>query len=99
MDLKIFKASLTGGRPPERLSPVLEALWYEANGDWDRAHRIVQDIPGADAAWVHAYLHRREGDTWNAGYWYSRAGRQKTAIPLDSEWERIAAELLAAEIP
>ena len=81
--------------PPAELLPLLEALWWEAKGDWTRAHEIAQNIHTRDAAWVHAYLHRREGDQWNAGYWYRNAGRPVSTLPLDDEWREIAAALLA----
>ena len=73
---------------------LLRALWYDARGDWHRAHTIAQDVDDAGGAWVHAYLHRKEGDLGNAGYWYERAGRDVASDPLDAEWERIAAALL-----
>jgi len=73
---------------------VTIALWYDARGDWHRAHTIAQDVDDAGGAWVHAYLHRKEGDLGNAGYWYQRAGRDVASDPLDAEWERIAAALL-----
>jgi hypothetical protein len=73
---------------------LLQALWYDAKGDWDRAHRIVQAIPSADAAWVHAYLHRREGDSWNADYWYSHAGRHRPGLSLADEWRSLVSEFL-----
>jgi len=73
---------------------LLRALWYDARGDWHRAHTIAQDVDDAGGAWVHAYLHRKEGDLGNAGYWYQRAGRDVASDPLDAEWERIAAALL-----
>ncbi len=76
------------------LSPLLRALLIDARGDWDRAHEIAQDDPSANGAWVHAYLHRKEGDQWNASYWYNRAGRPKPAYGLDREWEEIARSLL-----
>jgi hypothetical protein len=94
MNLQRFEASLSGEAPPEGLVPILQALWYEGKGDWDRAHKIVQDIPGASAAWVHAYLHREEGDTWNADYWYSHAGRTRPSVSLKTEWQELVAELL-----
>jgi hypothetical protein len=70
-------------------------LWHERKGNWDRAHRIVQDAETAEAAWVHAYLHRREGDLANARYWYRRAGRDEATGPLDSEWTNLVDALLA----
>ena len=97
MDLQRFETSLAGEGPPVGLTPVLQALWYEGKGDWDRAHRIVQELSGATAAWVHAYLHRKEGDTWNADYWYSHAGRKRPSIPLQTEWQDIVAQLLGGQ--
>ena len=94
MDPQTFERSLTEDSPPAGLSPLLEALWYDAEDDWDRAHRIVQAISSADAAWVHAYLHRKEGDIWNADYWYARAGRQRPNLSLEDEWRSMVAELL-----
>jgi hypothetical protein len=73
----------------------LRALWLEARGDWDAAHKCVDSAEDADGMWVHAYLHRREGDLWNAGYWYHRAGRAPRTGPLADEWGEIAATLLA----
>jgi hypothetical protein len=73
---------------------VLLALWWDAKGDWGRAHEVAQDVPGADGAWVHAYLHRKEGDLGNASYWYRRAGRSVASGDLRAEWESMVAELL-----
>jgi hypothetical protein len=89
-----FTESLARSAPPARLRAALEGLWWAAKGEWDRAHRIVQDEEGAEGAWVHAYLHRVEGDVANAGYWYRQAGRPAASGPLDDEWQAIAAELL-----
>ena len=89
-----FRESLSRARPPEGLDGLLLALWWEAKGDWDKAHKIAQDIPGADAAWVHAYLHRKEGDEGNAGYWYSQAGRPGSRQTPEQEWEQITESLL-----
>jgi hypothetical protein len=91
-----FKASLSGAAPAPQLAAPLAALWWAAKGDWDQAHRIAQDEPTADAAWVHAYLHRVEGDTGNAGYWYRRAAKPIAAGPLEAEWERMVSALLGA---
>jgi len=93
MTLDQFKATLKEPQPP-RLKPTLVALWHDARGDWDKAHEIAQDIAGVDAAWVHAYLHRKEGDVANARYWYRHAERSETTEPPAVEWERIAAALL-----
>ena len=93
MTLDDFRATLGDAHPPD-VAPLLAALWHDARGDWDMAHRIAQDIETPDAAWVHAYLHRREGDIGNARYWYRRAGRPEATDPLKSEWTRISAHLL-----
>jgi hypothetical protein len=90
-----FARSLADVAPPVDLSPPLAALWWAAKGDWDRAHGIVQDDAGRDAAWVHAYLHRVEGDLDNAGYWYRRARREMADGPLAKEWDAIVVALLA----
>ena len=92
-----FKASLSGAAPAPQLDAPLAALWWSAKGGWDQAHKLVQDEPTADAAWVHAYLHRVEGDAANAGYWYRRAARPVASEPLETEWEQIATALLGSE--
>ena len=92
-----FLESLEDESPPESLSGPLQALWFDKNGDWDQAHRIVQDIPTSDASWVHAYLHREEGDLWNARYWYGRAGRPESKITLEAEWSEILQALLGKD--
>jgi hypothetical protein len=89
-----FRASLAGTAPAPSLAPPLAALWWAAKGDWDAAHRIVQDESSREAAWVHAYLHRVEGDLGNAGYWYRQAAQPVAKDSLDAEWERIAVSLL-----
>lgn len=94
VDVSSFEQSLKHRAPPVSLSPLLQALWHERRGDWTRAHEITQDIEGAAAAWVHAYLHRREGDQSNAAYWYRQAARPVARGSLDDEWRSIAAALL-----
>ena len=89
-----FKASLSGVAPAPGLAAPLAGLWWAAKGNWDEAHRIVQDDAGRDAAWVHAYLHRVEGDLGNAGYWYRQAGRPAATDSLESEWQRIVSALI-----
>jgi hypothetical protein len=89
-----FKATLAGAAPAPHLGAPLAGLWWAAKGDWDRAHKLVQDESTPEAAWVHAYLHRVEGDLGNAGYWYRRAGRPAADDAVEAEWERIAATLL-----
>ena len=91
-----FRASTTEPRPPADLTPALLALWHDGRGDWEAAHQVAQDIDGPDGAWIHAYLHRKEGDVANAGYWYRRAGRSHCRESLDSEWASIVTAMLAA---
>ena len=89
-----FKASLSGASPAPELDPPLAGLWWAAKGNWDQAHKIVQDESTADSAWVHAYLHRVEGDLGNAGYWYRQAGKPVATGSLEAEWEGIVAGLI-----
>jgi hypothetical protein len=89
-----FEASLAKDNPPAGLSKPLQALWQDGKGDWTRAHEIAQSVPDWKGAWVHAYLHRKEGDLSNASYWYSRAGRPRSKASLEEEWEEIALALL-----
>ena len=96
LDFETFQASVSEDQPPQGCSPLLEALWWDAKDDWDQAHRIAQDIGTADAARVHAYLHRKEGDEFNAGYWYSRAGADTFRGSLEDEWQELVHCLLAA---
>ena len=95
MDLTTFERLLDGPAPPEGLSTPLRALWQEAKGEWDAAHSLAQADKGPAGAWVHAYLHRVEGDLRNAGYWYRRAGRPASEQALRHEWRAIATALLA----
>ena len=92
-----FRTSLSGVAPAPELDAPLAGLWWAAKGQWDQAHKIVQDESSADAAWVHAYLHRVEGDLGNAGYWYRQAGQPVATDSLETEWERIASALLGGE--
>jgi hypothetical protein len=89
-----FRASLPHMTPPAGLSPAMEALWYAAKGDWNKAHDITQP-GGPELDWVHAYLHRVEGDLSNAGYWYRRAGKPVADVPLDEEWAALVRTFLA----
>jgi hypothetical protein len=90
-----FKRTTREATPPGQLSPALESLWWAAKADWDRAHALVQNETSRSAAWVHAYLHRVEGDLGNARYWYRQAERPVASASLENEWEAIAAALLA----
>ena len=80
--------------PPGKLGPALAALWYERRGEWNRAHELAQKTSGKEGAWIHAYLHRKEGDETNAGYWYRLTGRAPSGSELDEEWAQIARALL-----
>jgi hypothetical protein len=94
MTLEEFRATLSARTPPA-VGPALVALWHDAKGDWDAAHEAAQAVDDATGAWVHAYLHRKEGDASNAAYWYRRAGRDIVrGVDLEEEWSRIATELL-----
>lgn len=90
MTLDDFQHSLEQGSMPPGLSGVLQALWLDAGGDWDGAHAAAQAQSDEDGAWVHAYLHRKEGDLSNAGYWYRRAGRDMPDCSLADEWTHLA---------
>jgi len=93
MDLQEFRNSLSQGSPPQGLSPALAGLWWDAKGDWTKAHESAQQDEGPASAWVHAYLHRKEGDQSNAEYWYGRAGKPPATSSLEEEWNEIAAVL------
>ena len=95
MTLDELRQSLSEDAPPASLDLALAALWRDAKGDWDAAHRLAQEDKSDSGSWVHAYLHRKEGDLSNAGYWYRRAGRPVHEGTLDEEWADIAQALLA----
>lgn len=94
MDFQEFKTLLAAESLPQGLPLPLQALWYEARGDWHQAHRLAQAAGDKAGAWVHAYLHRKEGDTSNATYWYSRANQTASKQPFEAEWKEIAQALL-----
>ena len=94
MDLSEFRASVLRDAPPEGASSPLQALWWDAKGDWDKAHDCAQADPGPAGSAVHAYLHRKEPDPANARYWYNRAGRTPATGGLDEEWDGLVEELL-----
>jgi len=96
MDLGEFKSALDQDAPPEEIGAALQALWHQAKGDWAAAHKLSQSsIRSEDGAWVHAYLHRVEGDIPNADYWYKRAGKTRSTLSLEKEWSEIAGALLS----
>jgi hypothetical protein len=94
MTLEEFRSSLKGAAPPAGLPAVLQALWHDGHGDWNTAHEVAQDVPDPDGAWVHAYLHRKEGDASNAAYWYRRASQPVCRESLEAEWEGIVGAFL-----
>jgi hypothetical protein len=89
MNAKEFRALLAGEQPPANLSSTLAALWWDAKGDWSRAHGLVDELETPDGMAVHAYLHRKEGAVSNADYWYARAGRRFHRAALEEEWEAL----------
>jgi hypothetical protein len=93
-NLQEFKTSLTTEQPPHDLPLHLQALWYDGKGDWQTAHDLIDQENDNQCAYVHAYLHHKEGDSWNADYWYRRAGKTRPAIPLAEEWENLVALFL-----
>jgi len=94
MNLSVFKETLSGSEPPQNVSVYLKTLWYDAKGEWDKAHKLIQDFEDRNASWIHAYLHRKEGDTGNADYWYSCAGKKRPSVSLEKEWEEIVTALI-----
>lgn len=94
MKFEEFKATLDNPLPPKSITASLAALWYAGKGDWEQAHAIAQDVPTLEGSWVHAYLHRVEGDQWNANYWYHRAGKTMPAVDLKQEWEDIVRAMM-----
>ena len=94
MTLQEFRDSLAAERPPQGLSLALTALWWDGKGDWTNAHESAQQDEGPAGSWVHAYLHRKEGDASNAGYWYGRAGKTPSRLSLADEWIEITEALL-----
>mgnify|MGYP006099534961 FL=1 len=94
MNLETFRASTTDDKPPTELSTPLEAMWYQGKGDWEEAHRLAQSQNNPSVSWVHAHLHRVEGDLGNAAYWYRRADKPVCDSSLNDEWEEIVAKLI-----
>jgi hypothetical protein len=96
MTLEEFRASVAQPEPPAGINTRLQVLWYDAKGDWARAHALAQEQGDATGAWLHAYLHRVEGDHDNAAYWYRRAGRPVADSELGDEWDQLAVEMLGS---
>jgi hypothetical protein len=94
MTVQQFRTALANEEPPSNLSPALCGLWWDAKGNWTRGHECAQRDDGPAGAWVHAYLHRKEGDATNAAYWYARAGKEPSRLSLEQEWTEITEALL-----
>jgi len=94
MTLDQFTATLQDAHAAAGLSPPLRALWLDGHGDWNGAHETAQEIETAVGAWIHAYLHRKEGDDGNAAYWYNRASKPVCRLTLQDEWRQIVSALL-----
>jgi hypothetical protein len=94
MTLDDYLASTRKANAPAGLTAPLLALWHDKRGDWHAAHGVAQDIDDATGSWIHAYLHRKEGDLGNAAYWYRRAARPPASGSLDDEWSEIVTALL-----
>ncbi len=94
MQFESFVQSINGSAPPPDSSIYLQSLWFDTKGDWHEAHSLVDHLHDEAACWVHAYLHRKEGDISNADYWYRRAGKTRPSISLQEEWEIIVKSLL-----
>jgi hypothetical protein len=94
LNLQTFKEAVAQPQPPAGLSAALQALWWDAKGDWNRAHERAQENDDKAGMRVHAYLHRKEGDQSNAEYWYRRCGIARSTSTPDEEWEELAREFL-----
>lgn len=92
MDIINFKKSVIDQRLPDDLPSYLKALWYDGTGDWKTAHDLIDQLTDPRSAHIHAYLHRKEGDIWNADYWYKRAGKKRPEVSLEQEWEMLVKE-------
>ena len=94
MNINDFIKSLSHDKAPADISSYLQSLWFDGKGNWEAAHTVVQDIEDKTAAWIHAYLHRKEGDNGNARYWYNRAGKEMPQVSLEEEWKKMVSSLL-----
>lgn len=94
MNSEEFILTIENDELPPVLPLYLQALWYDGKGDWSKAHSLIDSLDDLNSCWVHAYLHRKEGDLWNADYWYRRAQKTRPAYPLPEEWKKIVEALL-----
>ena len=95
MQFETFQQSIKDNKLPAGISVYLQAMWYDGTSNWSKAHSLVDSMEDATASWVHAYLHRKEGDIWNADYWYKRAGQSRKDISLEAEWTGLLEKLIA----
>lgn len=95
MTVAEFRKSIEGETPPAGLDPILLSLWYDAKGDWEKSHAIVQDLETKEAALIHAYLHRKEGDIGNADYWYHQAGMKRKNHSIEEEWNLLVVRFIS----
>jgi len=94
MEISFFKKSLARDAPPEDATVHAKALWYDKKGDWNNAHHLIRDVEDKNASWIHAYLHRKEGDVTNADYWYRLAGKKRYSGTIEEEWEELLTTLI-----
>jgi hypothetical protein len=93
--IESFRSSVSASAPPADAGPALQALWWLRKGDWSKAHEVCQGHEGdKDCDWVHAHLHREEGDLSNAGYWYRHAGKTMPDTTIEEEWRAITTAML-----
>ena len=97
MTISDFRESLRNLDPPREINPLLTALWHDGKGNWEKAHSIAQEIHTNHGSWIHAYLHRKEGDSGNAAYWYHMAGTSFPTMSLEKEWEELVKRFLVKE--
>ena len=89
MHYQQFINSLAHPLPPTNLNIYLLSLWLDAKNDWSGAHDLINDLSDPQSAGIHTYLHRKEGDLGNAGYWYKRAGKKPSTLSLEQEWQSL----------
>ena len=94
IDVNEFKRSISDASIPAGLPLHVQALWHDGSGDWKAAHDLIDQLTDQRSAHIHAYLHRKEGDIWNADYWYKRAGKTRPHVSLDEEWDLLLQEYL-----
>ncbi len=94
MQFEIFQQSIKRNEPPAGATVYQLAMWYDGHGNWDKAHSLIDHLEDITACWVHAYLHRKEGDSWNADYWYRKARKKRPDVSLAQEWETIVKALM-----